>query len=108
MLLSICCVDPRKPQALTYLARGTGDGLSLDLERTFPPPGRRGVRRPGDGRPAARVGADMRRQVLRFGRNAVAEWTQKLTSRGIAYSTIGPRAALAGVRFYLWNGSGFP
>ena len=48
--------------------------------------------------------ADMRRQYRDAVENAVAEWTARLTSRGIAYSTIGTDEPLSrALRFYLWK-----
>ena len=51
----------------------------------------------------------MRRQYRDAVAGAVAEWTTTLTSRGIAYSTIGTDEPLSrALRFYLWKRQRLP
>ena len=53
--------------------------------------------------------ADVRRQYRDAVDNAIADWTTALTSRGIAYSTIGTDEPLSrALRFYLWKRQRLP
>ena len=100
-------------KALIYLQHTGHEVLVFHLidpgERDLPTTGQTRFVDPETGDSLQVSVADMRRQYQAAVEGAVAEWTRKLTSRGIAYSTIGTDEPLArALRFYLWKRQRLP
>ena len=107
ILISDLLVDPAETaRALIYLQHTGHEVLVFHLidpgERELPTTGETRFIDPETGDSLRVSVADMRRQYRAAVENAVAEWTTKLSSRGIAYATIGTQEPLArALRLYL-------
>lgn len=114
VLVSDLLVEPEETaKALTYLQHTGHEVLVFHLvdpgERELPTTGETRFVDPETGESLQVSVADMRRQYHQAVEEAVAEWTTKLTSRGIAYSTIGTDEPLSrALRFYLWKRQRLP
>lgn len=114
VLISDLLVEPEETaKALTYLQHTGHEVLVFHLvdpgERDLPTTGETRFMDPETGESLQVSVADMRRHYQQAVEDAVAEWTAKLTSRGIAYSTIGTDEPLSrALRFYLWKRQRLP
>ena len=114
ILISDLLVDPAATaRALVYLQHTGHEVLVFHLidpgERDLPTTGRKRFVDPETGDSLQVSVADMRRQYRDAVANAVSEWTTTLTSRGIAYSTIGTDEPLSrALRLYLWKRQRLP
>ena len=114
ILISDLLVDPAATaKALIYLQHTGHEVLVFHLidpgERDLPTTGETRFIDPETGDSLQVSVADMRRQYRDAVEDAVAEWTASLTSRGIAYSTIGTDEPLSrALRFYLWKRQRLP
>ena len=114
ILISDLLVNPAATaKALIYLQHTGHEVLVFHLidpgERDLPTTGETRFVDPETGDSLQVSVADMRRQYRDAVENAVADWTTTLTSRGIAYSTIGTDEPLSrALRFYLWKRQRLP
>jgi len=109
ILLSDLLVDPEETaKAVTYLKHTGHDVMVFHLidpgERDLPTTGETKFIDPETGDALQVSVADMRKEYRDAVNDAVAEWTSKFTSQGIAYSTIGTDEGLSrALRLFLWK-----
>ena len=114
ILISDLLVDPAETaKALIYLQHTGHEVLVFHLidpgERDLPTTGETRFVDPETGDSLRVSVADVRRQYRDAVESAVTDWTTSLTSRGIAYSTIGTDEPLSlALRFYLWKRQRLP
>ena len=114
VLISDLLLEPAETaKALKYLQHTGHEVLVFHLvdpgERDLPTTGETRFVDPETGESLQVSVADMRRQYRSAVEDAVAEWTNVLTSRGIAYATIGTDEPLSrALRFYLWKRQRLP
>lgn len=114
ILISDLLVDPAgTAKALIYLQHTGHEVLVFHLidpgERDLPTTGDTRFVDPETGDSLRVSVADMRRQYREAVGDAISEWTATLTSRGVAYSTIGTDEPLSrALRLYLWKRQRLP
>jgi uncharacterized protein (DUF58 family) len=114
ILLSDLLVEPAETaRALIYLKHTGHEVMVFHLidpgERDLPTTGETRFVDPETGDSLQVSVADMRREYRDAVEGAVAEWTTKLASQGIAYSTVGTDEALArALRLFLWKRERLP
>lgn len=114
ILISDLLVEPEETaKALIYLKHTGHEVMVFHLidpgERDLPTTGETRFIDPETGESLQVSVADMRKEYRDAVDDAVAEWTTKLASQGIAYSTIGTDEALSrALRLFLWKRERLP